>query len=151
MQIVTLASAVKNIHLKNLLHNDFKSNNVLLKLRNNVWIPKLEENWIPLLEEKIMFRSRDIVIFVFFWNRRFQNFLRHHKHCCTYFFWIRSPIKRKFGQILVHCMTNIPNMFLAESWRLETSFRLFYDFIKMARQQDLAIFNGWHTSFLIAL
>ena len=66
MQIVTLASAVKNIHLKNLLHNDFKSNNVLLKLRNNVWIPKLEENWIPLLEEKIMFRSRDIEIFVFF-------------------------------------------------------------------------------------
>ena len=37
----SLASAVKYIHLKNLLHNDLMSNNVLLKLRNNVWIPKL--------------------------------------------------------------------------------------------------------------
>ena len=36
----SLASAIKCIHLKNLLRNDLKSNNVLLKLRNNVWIPK---------------------------------------------------------------------------------------------------------------
>ena len=35
----------------------------------------------------------------------------------------------KFGQILVCCMTNISNMFLDECWRLETSSRLFYDFI----------------------
>ena len=39
----SLASAVKYIHLKNLLHNDLKSNNVLLKLRNNIWIPKLSD------------------------------------------------------------------------------------------------------------
>ena len=49
----------------------------------------------------------------------------------------------KFGQILVCCMTNISNMFLAECWRLETSSRPF--------QQDLAIFNGWHIPFLIVL
>ena len=55
----------------------------------------------------------------------------------------------KFGQILVCCMTNISNMFLAECWRLETSSRLFYDFIKMTIQQDLVIFNGWHIPFLI--
>ena len=48
----------------------------------------------------------------------------------------------KFGQILVCCMTNISNMFLAEDWRLETSCRLFYDFVETI-QQDLAIFNGW--------
>ena len=36
-----LASAVKYMHLKNLWHSDLMSNNVLLKLRNNVWIPKL--------------------------------------------------------------------------------------------------------------
>ena len=36
----SLASAIKYMHLKNLLPNDLKSNNVLLKLRNNVWIPK---------------------------------------------------------------------------------------------------------------
>ena len=54
----------------------------------------------------------------------------------------------KFGQILVCCMTNISNMFLAECWRLETSSRLFYDFIKMTIQQDLAIFNGWHIPVL---
>ena len=57
----------------------------------------------------------------------------------------------KFGQILVCCMTNISNMFLTESWRLETSSRLFYVFVKMAIQQDLAIFNGRHRPFLIIL
>ena len=36
----SLASAIKSMHLKNLLHNDLKSNNVLLKLRNNVSILK---------------------------------------------------------------------------------------------------------------
>ena len=30
------------------------------------------------------------------------------------------------------CMANISNMFLAECWRLDSSSRLFYDFIKMA-------------------
>ena len=39
----SLASAAKSMHLKNLLHNDIKSNNVLLKLRNNVWIPELAD------------------------------------------------------------------------------------------------------------
>ena len=53
-----------------------------------------------------------------------------------------SPIKMKFGQILVCCMTNTATMFLAECWRLETSSRLFYDFIKMTIQQDMTIFNG---------
>ena len=44
-----------------------------------------------------------------------------------------------FGQILVYCMTNISNVFLAECWRLETSSRPFYDFIEMTIQQALAI------------
>ena len=57
----------------------------------------------------------------------------------------------KFGQKLVCCMKNISKMFLAECWRVETSSRLFYDFIKIKIQQDLAIFNGWHIPFLIAL
>ena len=48
----------------------------------------------------------------------------------------------KFDQILVCCLTNISHMFSAEYWRLETSSRLFYDFIKISIQQDLAIFNG---------
>ena len=80
---------------------------------------------------------------------RLQNFWRHHKSCCimqvtliyAYFFWILSPIKMKFGQMLVCCMTSISNMFLAgnwklenECWRLETSSRLFYDFIKIPTQ-----------------
>ena len=37
----------------------------------------------------------------------------------------------KFGQIIVSFITSISSMFLAERWRLETSSRLFYDFIKM--------------------
>ena len=57
----------------------------------------------------------------------------------------------KFGQALVCSMTNISKMFLAECWRLETSSWLFYDFIKMTIQQDMAIFNGWHIPFLIVL
>ena len=35
-------------------------------------------------------------------------------------------------------MTNISNMFLAQCRGLETSFRLFYNFIKMPIQRDLA-------------
>ena len=57
----------------------------------------------------------------------------------------------KFGQILEYCMTNTSTVFLAECWRLETSSWLFYDFIKMTIQQDMAIFNGWHIPFLIVL
>ena len=49
----------------------------------------------------------------------------------TYFFGIQSTPKNNFGQILVCCKTNISNIFLAQDWRLETSSRLFYDFIKM--------------------
>ena len=37
-----LASTVKYMHLKKLLHNGLKSN-VLLKLRSNVWTPKLAD------------------------------------------------------------------------------------------------------------
>ena len=38
----------------------------------------------------------------------------------------------EFGKILlVCCMTDISNMFMAQSWRLETSSRPFDDFIKM--------------------
>ena len=48
-------------------------------------------------------------------------------------------------------MENISNMFLAECWRLETSSKLCYDFIKMTIQQDLTIFNGLHIPFLIVL
>ena len=53
--------------------------------------------------------------------------------------------------MFVCCMTNISNMFLAECWRLETSCRLFYDFIKTTIQQDLASLNGLHIPFLIVL
>ena len=106
-----------------------------------------------------MFHFWDIKIFVFLWNllqiSKFltssQVLLHNASYTYAYFFWILSPIKMKFDQILVCCMTNISNMFLAECWRLETSSRLFYDFIKMTIQQDLAIFNGWHIPFLIAL
>ena len=54
----------------------------------------------------------------------------------------------KFGQILMCCMTNISNMFLAQFWRLESSSRPFYDFIKMVILRDLAIFNSWYLPIL---
>ena len=65
----------------------------------------------------------------------------------AYVIWILSIIKMKFGQILVSFMTSISNMFLAQSWGLETSSGLFYDFIKMTILHDLTIFNGWHLQF----
>ena len=49
----------------------------------------------------------------------------------AYFLWILSTLKKKFGQVVVCCETNISDTFLAQDWRLETSSRLFYDFIKM--------------------
>ena len=105
-----------------------------------------------------MFHSWDIEIFVFLWNLQIsklatssQVLLHNASYTYAYFFWIPSPIKMKIRQILVCCMTNISNMFLAECWGLETSSRLVYDFIKITIQQDLAIFNGWHIPFLIVL
>ena len=58
------------------------------------------------------------------------------------FFRILRTSKIKFGQMLVCYMTNISNTFLAQGWRLGTSSRSFYDFIKFTTQQDLAIFNS---------
>ena len=55
----------------------------------------------------------------------------------------------KFGQMLLCCMINISKMFLAECWDWELVPG--YDFIKMAIQQDLPFFNGWHVLFLIVL
>ena len=110
-----------------------------------------------LFEEK-MFCSRDIKIFVYLWNLQIVKFvtssevlLHNASYTYAYFFWILIPIKMIFRQILVCCMTNISNMFLAECWRLKTSSRFFYDFIKMTIQQDVVIFNGWHIPFLIGL
>ena len=76
-------------------------------------------------------------IFVFFWNLQISKFVTSSKvllhdasYAYAYFFWILSPIKMKFGQILVCCMKNISNMFLADCWRLETSCRLFMILLK---------------------
>ena len=60
-----------------------------------------------------------------------------------------SAIKVKFGQILVCCMTNVSNMFFAQCWRLRTSSRPFYGFIKMTTKRDPVIFNGEYLPFLI--
>ena len=61
----------------------------------------------------------------------------------------RKSYQNEFGQILVCCMTNISNIILAKCLVLETSSRLFYNYIKITIQQDPAIFNGWHISFLL--
>ena len=62
--------------------------------------------------------------FVLLWNLHISKSVMSYNASQThaYFFWILSPIKMKFGQILV-------------CWI----------------QQDLAIFNGWHIPFLIVL
>ena len=75
--------------------------------------------------------------------------LHNGSYAYTYFFWILRPIKMKLGQILVCCLTNIFNIFLAQCCRLQTSSRSFYDFIKTTIGQDLAVFNSWRLPFLI--
>ena len=40
--------------------------------------------------------------------------------------------QNEIWSILVHCMINISVMFLVQLWRLQTSYRPFYDFGKMA-------------------
>ena len=51
-------------------------------------------------------------------------------------------MKMKLGEILVCYLTNISNMFLAQPWRLETSSKPLYGFIKTTIGRDLAIFNS---------
>ena len=87
-----------------------------------------------------MFHSRDIDIFVFVKTANFKICDAIISYTYAYFFRIPSPIKMKFGEILVCCMANISNMFLAECWRLEASARLFYNFLDMTIQQDLVNF-----------
>ena len=77
---------------------------------------------------------------------RFQN-LWHYTY--AWLFWILSTIKMKLDKILVCCMTNISKLFLAQYWRLETSFRPFYDFFKITIYWDMGIFNIWHLPFFI--
>ena len=106
-----------------------------------------------------------IVSKLFIWKSnivlRRNNFVAiSRRNCCSfrlveirlytyaYFFWILITIKMKFGQILVCCMTNISDLFFAQCWRLETTSRLFYNFIKMTIEQDLTILNSWHLPFL---
>ena len=100
----------------------------------------------------------EIFIFLYFCEIcRFQNLWRHHRHFFimeailinAYLFWMLCITKVKFGQIVVYCMRNISNLFLAQCWRLETNSRLFYFFIKMTIKQDLTIFNSWHLAFFI--
>ena len=80
----------------------------------------------------------------FIWRKNHVSFSRYLDFCIfvktTDFkicdvFWIVSTIKMKFGQILVCCMTNISNMFLTPCWRLETSCRPFYGFIKTTNSE----------------
>ena len=104
-------------------------------------------SWTFLFEAKIRFRSRDIKLFVFLWNLQISEFvtssqalLHNASYTYAYFFWILSPIKMKFDQIILYCMTSIYNIFLADC-----------GFIKMTIQQDLTIFHGWHISFLLFL
>ena len=99
----------------------------------------------------------EISRFLCFWEiHKTQNLWHHHGHCHrmevttkAYFFWILSTIKMKLSQILVCCLTNMSNMFLAQCWRLKTSSRPFYGFIKTTIQWDLINFYSWNLPFLI--
>ena len=93
---------------------------------------------------------------MFLWNSHISKavtsleaLIHNGSYSYVHLFLILSTIKMKFGQILMCCITNSSNMFLARSWRLETSSRPLNDFIKTEISQDLAIFNWWDLPFLI--
>ena len=50
-------------------------------------------------------------------------------------------IKMKFGQVIVQLMTNMSDLFVALLGKLKTSYRLFYDFDKMALVCDVVFFT----------
>ena len=64
--------------------------------------------------------------------------LHDENYTFAYFFWILSTIK-KIGRILVCCLRNTSNMFLAKK-------TLFISLLKW-QQPDLAIFNSLHLPF----
>ena len=93
----------------------------------------------------------------FYEIHRFQNLWCHHRHCyimeiilmLTFSFNPKYYQNETWSTTTVLYMANICNMFLAQFWRQEKSYRPFYYFIKMTRQWDLAIFNCWHLPFSI--
>ena len=129
-----------------------KNREILLNTNNrlpplqNYFLQKSSPWWVInfLFKEK---SSNFIVLFsrnpdfCFFEIHRSQNLWRHHGDSYImevtlmlffFFFWNLSNIKMKFGQILVCCMKKISNTLFARCWRLETSSRPFYNFIKMS-------------------
>ena len=65
--------------------------------------------------------------------------LHSGSYTSVYFFWILGPIKMKYGQILMCCMTNI--------WKLVPG--PFMILLKWQYSADLTIFNSWRLPFLI--
>ena len=57
--------------------------------------------------------------------------------------------KWKFGQILAFCLTDIPNMFLNQCWRLETSSGPFIVLFKWQYSEIWQFLMRWNLPFLI--
>ena len=78
-------------------------------------------------------RYLNFCVFVKSTNSKFCDvikLLRNGSYIYAYFFWILCTIKMRFSQILVCYLTKISNVILAQCWRLKTSYRPFYHFIK---------------------
>ena len=136
-----------------------------IHLHPNVWVSCCEIEWLPplqncfynnlALDEQLMNFSiwrENNVIFLFLWNPQiFKSMtlswalIHNGSYTYTYFFRILSTIKMEFGQILACCKTNT----FLECWRLKTSSRPFYGFVKTTMYRDLAIFNSWHLPFSV--
>ena len=91
--------------------------------------------WFFYLKKKCFILK--ILRFFVFWNSQVpksemssQALLHKRSYSYAYFFCILSTMKMKCCQILVCCMTHTSNIFSAQCWRLETSSRPFYNFIK---------------------
>ena len=116
---------------------------MILKIQTNwksfwcysfLWKFKIKVKNPPLPKQSSLssnpFLSRKNILFCF---AKYCYFilLNNGSYTYAYFRWILCTIKMKFGQIIVCCLINIPDMYLVHCWRLDTSSRSFYDFIKM--------------------
>ena len=100
-----------------------------------------------------MFCSWDIKILVFLWNSQISKALTsslallRNGHLCL--FLLNSKHYKKETWSNTSVLYNKHFEHVLAQWRLETSSRLFCDFIKLTIQQNLAIFNSWYLSILI--
>ena len=89
---------------------------------------RINLQWMIFLFEEKSF-SLSVYLDSFFWCiNRLQNLWCHHIYYCIHTYDCFFRILDLLCQILVYVMSDISSLYLVLFWRLETSFRPFWDF-----------------------